>query len=359
MVYPPLPPLPPVGGPWLDLGHAQYSTLAQLITDLPKIKSDATAVTSAVAALTATKAPTANPAFTGTVTGITKAMVGLGNVDNTSDAAKRYSAAQITAGTLDPARLPTAVAAIRRRTVLNEQTPTATNWAPRPVGYGTVVAVGAPPAPADADPTDLHISGAGIATTVAATVFDGSNGTPWPAPWVTAKMPTAGRIEQWDGRGHITTGNSLGGYSSVDAAAVRHANQAANIEVAFTLRRVTADIWPRFVLRCDTASLDPATGLSIMLAGTTATLTEVRAWTYVNVAEATVMWEQAVDYRVRVSAQGAAIRVKVWKASTTEPQAWTIDATTTLMDSGYWGFVSAIGSKVENQTAAFDDITIS
>src|SRR5689334_11453658 len=34
------------------------------------------------------KAPLASPAFTGTPTGITKAHVGLGNVDNTSDAAK-------------------------------------------------------------------------------------------------------------------------------------------------------------------------------------------------------------------------------------------------------------------------------
>ena len=32
-----------------------------------------------------------NPAFTGTVTGITKAMVGLGNVENTSDANKPVS----------------------------------------------------------------------------------------------------------------------------------------------------------------------------------------------------------------------------------------------------------------------------
>ena len=31
------------------------------------------------------KAPKRNPAFTGTVTGIDKTMVGLGNVDNTSD----------------------------------------------------------------------------------------------------------------------------------------------------------------------------------------------------------------------------------------------------------------------------------
>ncbi len=37
------------------------------------------------------KASLASPAFSGTVTGITKAMVELGNVDNTSDAAKNVS----------------------------------------------------------------------------------------------------------------------------------------------------------------------------------------------------------------------------------------------------------------------------
>ena len=39
------------------------------------------------------KAPLASPTFTGTVTGVTKAMVGLGSVDNTSDAAKPVSTA--------------------------------------------------------------------------------------------------------------------------------------------------------------------------------------------------------------------------------------------------------------------------
>lgn len=39
-------------------------------------------------ALQDTKAPIANPTFTGAVNGITKSMVGLGNVDNTSDAQK-------------------------------------------------------------------------------------------------------------------------------------------------------------------------------------------------------------------------------------------------------------------------------
>jgi hypothetical protein len=40
------------------------------------------------------KAPIASPTFTGTVSGITKSMVGLGNVDNTSDTNKPVSAAQ-------------------------------------------------------------------------------------------------------------------------------------------------------------------------------------------------------------------------------------------------------------------------
>ena len=43
------------------------------------------------------KAPSNNPAFTGTVTGITKTMVGLGNVDNTSDANKPVPTAMQTA----------------------------------------------------------------------------------------------------------------------------------------------------------------------------------------------------------------------------------------------------------------------
>ena len=43
------------------------------------------------------KAPLDSPTFTGTVSGITKSMVGLGNVDNTSDANKPVSTATQTA----------------------------------------------------------------------------------------------------------------------------------------------------------------------------------------------------------------------------------------------------------------------
>jgi hypothetical protein len=53
-----------------------------------ELKSNASEITTSLAA----KAPLNSPTFTGTVAGITKAMVGLGNVDNTSDALKPISA---------------------------------------------------------------------------------------------------------------------------------------------------------------------------------------------------------------------------------------------------------------------------
>lgn len=50
------------------------------------------------------KAPTSNPTFTGTVSGVTKAHVGLSNVDNTADSAKPVSTAQAAADTAAKAR---------------------------------------------------------------------------------------------------------------------------------------------------------------------------------------------------------------------------------------------------------------
>ncbi len=54
-------------------------------------------VTSAIQTQLDAKAPTANPTFTGTVSGVTKSHVGLGSVDNTSDADKPISTATQTA----------------------------------------------------------------------------------------------------------------------------------------------------------------------------------------------------------------------------------------------------------------------
>jgi hypothetical protein len=54
-------------------------------------------VTSALQTQINTKSPTADPTFTGTVSGVSKSMVGLGNADNTSDVNKPVSTAQQTA----------------------------------------------------------------------------------------------------------------------------------------------------------------------------------------------------------------------------------------------------------------------
>ena len=72
---------------------AAYDTLKEL-QDL--MVADDTATT-ALTTLVGTKAPLASPTFTGTVSGITKSMVGLGNVDDTSDASKPVSTATQTA----------------------------------------------------------------------------------------------------------------------------------------------------------------------------------------------------------------------------------------------------------------------
>jgi hypothetical protein len=60
--------------------------------------------TNAVDAAIALKAPSASPTFTGSVSGITAAMVGLGSVDNTADASKPVSTAQAAADTAAKAR---------------------------------------------------------------------------------------------------------------------------------------------------------------------------------------------------------------------------------------------------------------
>jgi hypothetical protein len=72
---------------------AAYDTLKEL-QDLMIADDTASA---ALTTLVGTKAPIASPTFTGTVSGIDKTMVGLGNVDNTTDAGKPVSTATQTA----------------------------------------------------------------------------------------------------------------------------------------------------------------------------------------------------------------------------------------------------------------------
>jgi hypothetical protein len=77
----------------VNAAPAALDTLQELAAALGNDASFSATVTNALAA----KAPLASPTFTGTVSGVTKAMVGLGNVDNTADAAKPVSTAMQTA----------------------------------------------------------------------------------------------------------------------------------------------------------------------------------------------------------------------------------------------------------------------
>lgn len=63
------------------------------LTDL-RVMSSTVSLLAKIVALENQKAPINNPTFTGAVNGITKLMVGLGNVDNTSDTNKPISTAQ-------------------------------------------------------------------------------------------------------------------------------------------------------------------------------------------------------------------------------------------------------------------------
>ena len=69
------------------------NTLQEISSALNGDASFATTITNALAA----KAPLASPTFSGTVLGITKAMVDLANVDNTADAHKIVSSLTQTA----------------------------------------------------------------------------------------------------------------------------------------------------------------------------------------------------------------------------------------------------------------------
>lgn len=67
------------------------------LNELAEAINDDSSYASTITAALGLKAPLASPTFTGTVSGIDKTMVGLGNVDNTSDANKPVSTATQTA----------------------------------------------------------------------------------------------------------------------------------------------------------------------------------------------------------------------------------------------------------------------
>jgi hypothetical protein len=124
------------------VGTAVSNLVAAAPSALDTLKELADALTAdestaaTLATLVGTKAPSANPTFTGTVSGITKSMVGLGSVDNTADTAKPISTATQTA--LD-AKLASATAATTYAPIASPTfTGTVTGVTKAHVGLGSV-----------------------------------------------------------------------------------------------------------------------------------------------------------------------------------------------------------------------------
>lgn len=94
---------PQLGGNLDPNGNTVGDATAADLTKLHALTATSTelnhvdGVTSAIQTQINAKAPTDNPTFTGTVGGVTKGMVGLGNADNTTDAGKPVSTATQTA----------------------------------------------------------------------------------------------------------------------------------------------------------------------------------------------------------------------------------------------------------------------
>ena len=92
----------------INAAPAALDTLGEIATQLASDETAAAALTTAVSL----KAPLASPTFTGTVSGITAAMVGLGSVNNTADLAKPVSTATTTAIGVETTRATAAEAAL-------------------------------------------------------------------------------------------------------------------------------------------------------------------------------------------------------------------------------------------------------
>ena len=171
-------------------------------------------------------------------------------------------------------------------------------------------------------------------------------------------MPTGGSATVTSGEGRLTTGATVGNWSSTDATAVRHQDQTVNLEVVFTVRVVTSGATPSLVLRSDNANLDPMNGLVIPMSGSTLKVAQVTGWSYTDLGSTAAAWTTGTAYRVRVSLQGGTIRVRQWAATATEPSTWGVTATTTQTATGSWGFFCGPGGTAAAYTAAFDDIVI-
>lgn len=247
------------------------------------------------------------------------------------------------------------LAAVRRRSAADEAAPTATNWGPRPAGFGAVFAIGAAPAPDDAMPGDLHILPPPAAGSTATTTFTLADGSAWPTPWQVERVPVGGGATVAGGMGRLSSG-ATGGYASPDTVAARYGVAVADSEVLLTFRLVTSDAFPALVLRSDQANLDPGTGVVLSWTKTGLKAETVQQYTYAQVGSAVKAHTVGVDYRLRVSCTGGSLMARTWPLADPEPATWDITATIPTGVAGYQGLTVGSGQAAAAQTVAFDDI---
>lgn len=170
---------------WADLNYfVDINTIVDsapgtldTLNELAAAINDDAAYFTTMASSIALKAPLASPTFTGTVSGVTKTMVGLGSVDNTADSAKPVSTATQTA--LDakaPIADPTFTGTVSGVTAAHVGLGNVDNTsdANKPVSTATQTAL------------DAKIASATAASTYAPLASPALTGTP------TAPLPSAG-----------------------------------------------------------------------------------------------------------------------------------------------------------------------
>ena len=186
--------------------HQGYTTNVHGITD-----TSALAYTSDVNTLLAAKAPLASPTFTGTVSGITKTMVGLGSADNTADTAKPVSTATQTALDL---KIDSAIAA--------------STYAP----LASPILTGTPTAPtAAADTNSTQIATTAFAKAEADAAQAAAEGTA--AADATAKVATEAGLRVSGDAASVST-------AAADATSKANAAQAAAVGTAVSTAATNA-----------------------------------------------------------------------------------------------------------------------
>jgi hypothetical protein len=189
---------------------ASLDTLRELATALGDDANFSATVTNALAA----KAPLASPTFTGTVGGITKSMVGLGSVDNTTDASKPVSTAQAAADTAVAAAAAadaTSKAAAAQAAAVQRANHTGTQAASTITGLSAVATSNAY-ADLSGKPT------LGTAASAASSDFAAASHT-HPLSALTQSSATTGQVATWSGSAWAPATPSAGASSVATYAA--------------------------------------------------------------------------------------------------------------------------------------------